>query len=85
MRVIAFGYSEEPLQENCISGNLVLIGLAAIRDDVRPEARIAIHDVQKAGIQVVMITGDRLETAPPSPKMQVLFIRMRMSVSPRPC
>lgn len=63
MRVIAFGYSEEPLQENCISGNLVLIGLAAIRDDVRPEARIAIHDVQKAGIQVVMITGDRLETA----------------------
>ena len=35
MRVIAFGYSEEPLQENCISGNLVLIGLAAIRDDVR--------------------------------------------------
>ncbi len=42
---------------------MVLIGLAAIRDDVRPEARIAIHDVQKAGIQVVMITGDRLETA----------------------
>ena len=47
MRVIAFGYSEEPLQENCISGNLVLIGLAAIRDDVRPEAHITIHDVQK--------------------------------------
>ena len=34
-----------------------------IRDDVRPEARDAIKEVQDAGIQVVMITGDRLETA----------------------
>src|SRR5699024_1870222 len=34
-----------------------------IRDDVRPEAREAIEEVQKAGIQVVMITGDRRETA----------------------
>ena len=42
---------------------MVLIGLAAIRDDVRPEAKTAIREVQDAGIQVVMITGDRLETA----------------------
>ena len=35
----------------------------AIRDDVRPEARDAIAEVRNAGIQVVMITGDRLETA----------------------
>ena len=41
----------------------MLIGLVGIRDDVRPEAREAIAEVQKAGIQVVMITGDRLETA----------------------
>ena len=31
MRVIAFGYSEEPLQENCISGNLVLINFSECR------------------------------------------------------
>ena len=30
---------------------------------MRPEAREAIEEVQNAGIQVVMITGDRLETA----------------------
>ena len=34
-----------------------------IRDDVRSEAKEAIREVQEAGIQVVMITGDRLETA----------------------
>ena len=63
MRVLAFGYSGKPLVENAINDDIVIIGLVGIRDDVRPEARDAIHQVQEAGIQVVMITGDRLETA----------------------
>ena len=40
-----------------------LIGVVAIRDDVRQEAVDAIKAVQRAGVQVVMITGDRKETA----------------------
>ncbi len=63
MRVLAFGYSEKDMTENAINDDIVIIGLAGIRDDVRPEAREAIEQVQQAGIQVVMITGDRLETA----------------------
>ncbi len=63
MRVLAFGYSEKTLTENTIHDDVVLIGLVGIRDDVRPEARDSIAEVKKAGIQVVMITGDRLETA----------------------
>ncbi len=63
MRVLAFGYSKKPLTENTINDDIVIIGLVGIRDDVRPEAREAIEEVQHAGIQVVMITGDRLETA----------------------
>lgn len=63
MRVLAFGYSEKDLVQDSIHDDLVLIGLVGIRDDVRPEAKEAIDEVQKAGIQVVMITGDRLETA----------------------
>lgn len=63
MRVLAFGYSEKPLTENKINDDVVIIGLVGIRDDVRPEAKEAIAEVQNAGIQVVMITGDRLETA----------------------
>ncbi len=63
MRVLAFGYSESDLVENKINEDIVIIGLVGIRDDVRAEAREAIQEVQNAGIQVVMITGDRLETA----------------------
>lgn len=63
MRVLAFGYSEKKLTENKINDDVVIIGFIAIRDDVRPEAREAIEEVRNAGIQVVMITGDRLETA----------------------
>ncbi|MGN0331054.1 MAG: calcium-translocating P-type ATPase, PMCA-type [Kineothrix sp.] len=63
MRVLAFGYSEKAMTENTINDDVVIIGLVGIRDDVRPEAREAIAEVINAGIQVVMITGDRLETA----------------------
>lgn len=63
MRVLAFGYSEMELVENKINEDIVIIGLVGIRDDVRAEAKEAIEEVQNAGIQVVMITGDRLETA----------------------
>jgi calcium-translocating P-type ATPase len=63
MRVLSFGYSEKSMTENSINDDVVIIGLVGIRDDVRPEAKEAIEEVQNAGIQVVMITGDRLETA----------------------
>ncbi len=63
MRVLAFGYSESKMTENKINDDVVIIGLVGIRDEVRPEAKDAIAQVQHAGIQVVMITGDRLETA----------------------
>ena len=63
MRVLAFGYSESELTESAINADTVLAGLVAIRDDVRQEAKEAIREVCGAGIQVVMITGDRLETA----------------------
>ncbi|MCI8805360.1 MAG: calcium-translocating P-type ATPase, PMCA-type [Clostridiales bacterium] len=63
MRVLAFGYSESKLTQNAINEDIVIIGFVGIRDDVRAEAKEAIEEVQSAGIQVVMITGDRLETA----------------------
>lgn len=63
MRLLAFGYSEQELTENQLNSDLTIVGFFGIRDDVRPEAREAIAEVQNAGIQVVMITGDRLETA----------------------
>ena len=53
------GMKAEPLPEN----GLTLVGVFAIRDEVRPEAVQAIGAVQDAGVQIVMITGDRKETA----------------------
>lgn len=43
--------------------DLTLICVISIRDNVRKEAVAAIKDVQNAGVQVVMVTGDRKETA----------------------
>lgn len=44
-------------------GDLTLVCIISIRDNVRMEAKDAIREVQRAGIQVVMVTGDRKETA----------------------
>ena len=43
--------------------DLTLVCIISIRDNVRKEAVDAIREVQNAGIQVVMVTGDRKETA----------------------
>ncbi len=44
-------------------GDLTFVCVISIRDNVRKEAVDAIKEVQNAGIQVVMVTGDRKETA----------------------
>lgn len=52
---------------------LTLICVVSIRDNVRKEAVTAINDVRSAGIQVVMVTGDRKETAVAIAKEAGLF------------
>lgn len=63
IRVLALAISESPVHENGDFSRLILLGLIGIRDEVRPEARSAVAEVQKAGVQVVLITGDNRETA----------------------
>lgn len=63
VRVLALAVSDTPVTQKGEFKGLCLIGLAGIRDEVRPEARGAIQSVQGAGVQVVMITGDNKETA----------------------
>ena len=43
--------------------NLTLVGFVGIRDEVRPEAKKAVAEVMGAGVQVVMVTGDNMDTA----------------------
>ncbi|MBQ7179169.1 MAG: calcium-translocating P-type ATPase, PMCA-type [Victivallales bacterium] len=42
---------------------LTLVCIISIRDNVRKEVKAAIQEIRNAGIQVVMVTGDRKETA----------------------
>ena len=44
-------------------GDITLFAIISISDKVREEAKTAIAGVKKAGVQVVMVTGDRKETA----------------------
>jgi len=64
IRVIAIAATEAPLEdEQSIPRDLALIGIMGIMDEIRAESHGAIELATQAGIHVVMITGDRKETA----------------------
>ncbi len=68
LRVMALAYAEcspapEQLSHEHLDGNLVLVGLAGMIDPPRAEARKAVAACKRAGIRVVMITGDQKATA----------------------
>lgn len=67
LRVLAFAY--RPLEGDTgpvnvrLEKELVFLGMAAMMDPPRPEARAAVTDARRAGIRPVMITGDHKVTA----------------------
>jgi P-type Ca2+ transporter type 2C len=74
MRTLAFAYRELPAdypndedalheRRDEIEGDLVFAGFVAIRDPLRPEVPGALAECRRAGIQVMMVTGDNVETA----------------------
>lgn len=63
MRVIATGYSPSKLPEEGLPDDLIITSLVAIRDDVRQEVPEAVAKMQEAGVQVMMVTGDVIDTA----------------------
>lgn len=66
IRVLALAVSDDyikPDSEKLPENDWTLVGILGIRDEVRPESVTAIKEVQGAGVQVVMITGDRKDTA----------------------
>lgn len=71
MRLVGVGISKrnieqqpgESTKELDVTGDMVWVGLLAIRDELKPSSREAFNRMTEAGVQVVMITGDRKETA----------------------
>ena len=62
-RVLALAYAEKPVEGKGDLNGLTLLGLTAIQDKLRPQAPAAVAQAQRAGVQVVMITGDNKDTA----------------------
>lgn len=64
-RIIGFAFAEEalPLEADSIPTGITLAGFLSIRDDLREESLDAVTTLEKAGIRVVMLTGDRTDTA----------------------
>ncbi len=67
LRVLAMAYrplaGDVPLNPEAVERDLIFVGMAAMIDPPRPEARDAVRTSQEAGITVVMITGDQHNTA----------------------
>lgn len=62
-RVLALAYNAGNKLDSKLPDNLTLISLVSIRDDVRREVPAAVERMYKAGIHVIMMTGDILDTA----------------------
>jgi Ca2+-transporting ATPase len=62
LRVLAVARRAGATTQNAESG-MTLLGLAAMMDPPRPEARAAVQTCERAGIRAVMITGDHPLTA----------------------
>ncbi|MGP1494512.1 MAG: cation-translocating P-type ATPase [Streptobacillus sp.] len=65
LRVLGLGYklSDRFLESNELENNLILVGIVGMIDPPREEVKASIAKAQKAGIKVVMITGDHKNTA----------------------
>ena len=66
LRVLAMAYQrteDRQLGERTLAGGLVLAGLVGMEDPLRTEAVRAVSAAREAGIRVLMLTGDHLDTA----------------------
>lgn len=63
LRMVAAAYIDGADNDDNIPGNMTLIAITAMRDELRPGVTDAIGMLGRAGIQTIMITGDNPDTA----------------------
>ncbi len=62
-RLVGLAYGVQKTLNNKMPDNLTLVSLVSIRDDIRREVPGAVARMKKAGIHVIMMTGDIMDTA----------------------
>jgi len=62
-RVLAIAITPKQVRDEHDFIDLTFIALVAIKDEIRKEVPGAVQELRKAGIQIVMITGDAKDTA----------------------
>lgn len=62
-RILGLATKEASSPEESPYGGLTWLGLVALEDPPRPDAREAVDACRRAGIRVVMVTGDQVATA----------------------
>jgi magnesium-transporting ATPase (P-type) len=68
LRTLAVAYrrldtTEAPVEDESTEHDLVFAGVVGMTDPPRPEAAAAIAEAERAGLRVIMITGDHARTA----------------------
>lgn len=63
LRVLGFGYKREEVEDEDDEDGFVFLGLQAMIDPPRDGVRGAVDDCRRAGIDVIMVTGDGMGTA----------------------
>lgn len=58
-RVIALAYSRNNLSED----NFIFAGFAILKDEIRKDAKDGIKFIEQAGVRLIMVTGDSIDTA----------------------
>ena len=62
IRVLVLAYSKKNIFKEQLN-DLIFLGIVAIKDELREEAKEGINLIQNAGISIIMITGDHKDTA----------------------
>ena len=68
LRTLAVAYrpmahGEDPVASETVERKLIFVGTVGIIDPPREEAAVAIREARRAGMRVIMITGDHPKTA----------------------
>lgn len=63
MRMVATAYADDKISKRGLPDNLTLVCVTALRDEIRKGVPASVDMMHDANVQVVMVTGDALDTA----------------------